>query len=181
MGVGTLLLSGDRPEAARETGRLVGIADTRGGLSPEEKREAIRALRSLPGGIAMVGDGINDAAALTEASLGVALGSGTDAAEATADLVLAREDLRLLPEALRIGRALLRTLRVNLALALGIKLAVVGAIFAGFASLWLAIAADMGSCLLVTGNALRLLSLPEASPASRPRKRALDGGSGGRE
>jgi Cd2+/Zn2+-exporting ATPase len=152
------LLTGDREAVAREVGQAAGVDEAHGELLPEDKVAHVRRLRERFGPVAMVGDGINDAPALAAADVGIAMGvSGTDVAIETADVALLTSDLSAVPHAVRLGRAALGTIRLNVAIALGLKLAFVAMAAAGVATLWMAVLADTGASLLVTANSLRLL------------------------
>ncbi|MBP1621176.1 MAG: heavy metal translocating P-type ATPase, partial [Acidobacteria bacterium] len=157
------LLTGDNRETAEAVGRAVGLTDVRAALLPEEKLAELERLRGAgPVGsgaaVAFVGDGINDAPALAAADLGVAVGQGaSDAAIETADVALVSADLGRLPWLVAHSRRMLAVIRANVAFALAVKAAFVVLTLAGHASLWTAIAADMGASLLVIANALRLL------------------------
>jgi Cd2+/Zn2+-exporting ATPase len=152
------VLSGDSAPVTRGVAASLGLDDVRAELLPEEKAEAVRALRDGFQHVGMVGDGVNDAPALAEASVGIAAGwRGADVAMETADIVLMQGDLRQLPFLVRHARRAVRIVRQNIALALGLKLAFLAAGAFGAATLWLAVAADMGATFLVILNGLRLL------------------------
>ncbi|WP_374689078.1 heavy metal translocating P-type ATPase [Promineifilum sp.] len=155
-----VMLTGDHAATAQCIAAEVGLSDVRAGLLPADKVEAVRALRADHGHVAMVGDGINDTPALAVASVGVALGRAAQALE-TADVVLLGDDLRQLPFAVRLSRAAMRTVRVNVALSLIIKLVFFVLVLLGSGSMWLAVLADMGTSLLVTANGMRLLRRPK--------------------
>jgi Cd2+/Zn2+-exporting ATPase len=151
------LLTGDRDAVAQETGAAVGVDEALGHLLPEDKVAHVSRLRETFGPVAMVGDGINDAPALAAADVGIAMGVGTDVAIETADVALLSSDLTAVPRAVRLGRAAIGTIRANVAIALGLKLAFVALAAGGVATLWMAVLADTGASLLVTANSLRLL------------------------
>jgi Cu+-exporting ATPase len=111
LGVRAVMLTGDSESVARAVAAEAGVADVRAGLLPDEK---LAALRALPGRVAMVGDGVNDAPALAAAHTGIALGTGTGAAIEAAHATLVRPDLRGVADAIRLGRRTLRTIRENL-------------------------------------------------------------------
>ncbi len=152
-----VMLTGDNPETAEEVARAVGIEEVHAGLLPEDKTARLAALREA-GPLAFVGDGINDAPALAMADLGIAMGAGTDVALETAHAALMSDELSRIPWLVAHSRRTLGIIRANIAFALGVKALFVVLTFAGHASLWAAIAADMGASLLVIFNALRLLS-----------------------
>jgi len=152
------LLTGDTRINGDLTGASAGLDEVHAELLPEDKVRVVGELRSRYGPVAMVGDGINDAPALASADVGVVMGvAGTGVAIETADVALMSDELHRLPFALRLGRATMRNVRTNIALALGMKLAFVALAAAGFATLWMAVLADTGASLLVTANSLRLL------------------------
>jgi len=153
-----VMLTGDNEGTARAIGKLAGVDDLRYELLPEDKVEAIRQLVKEYGAVAMVGDGVNDAPALATATLAVAMGvAGSDAALETADIALMSDDLSKLPWLIQHSRRTLAVIKQNIVFALGIKVVFIALSIMGFASLWMAIAADMGASLLVIANGLRLL------------------------
>ena len=152
-----VMLTGDHRVAARAIGDQVGVDDIRAGLLPQEKSIAISELRA-GGAVAMVGDGINDAPALALADVGIAMGRGaTDVALETADIALMREDLGAVAEAIALARRTVGIIRQNVTISFLIKTVALALGVAGFVSLWIAVAADVGASLLVTLNGLRLL------------------------
>ena len=153
-----VLLTGDHEPAARALAGSLGIDAWRANLLPEDKVAAVRELRERYGVLAMVGDGVNDAPALATADVGIAMGvAGSDAALETADVALMADELLKIPFALRLSRATTRNIRANIAFSLVLKGAFLLMAIAGTATLWMAVAADMGASLLVVANALRLL------------------------
>ena len=154
-----VMLTGDNRGAAQTIGAQVGVTDVRAELLPADKLAAIRELQTTHGAVAMVGDGINDAPALAAADVGIAIGgaTGTTQAMETADVTLMSADLRQLPFAVRLSRAAMRTIRINVALSIGIKLAFLVVVLLGWGTMWMAVLADMGTALLVTLNGMRLL------------------------
>lgn len=160
LGVATTILSGDNQATTDAIAREAGVAQARGELLPQAKLEAIHEMRERAGGrlVAMVGDGINDAPALAASDLGIAMGGlGTDVAIEAADIAIMNDDLRRIPEIIRLSRRTHAILLQNIALALGIKAAFLGLAVFDSATLWMAVFADMGASLLVVGNGLRLL------------------------
>ena len=155
----TAMLTGDNAQVAARIARAVeGIDEVHAGLLPADKMREIGRLRSTHGVVAMVGDGINDAPALAGADVGIAMGAGgTAQAMESADVVLMQDDLHRLPHALAVARASRRLVKQNIALSLGLKLAFLAITIPGWATLWLAVAADVGATLLVTMNGMRML------------------------
>lgn len=153
-----VMLTGDNEGTARAIARELGLDEVRAELLPADKVEAVERLVVEAGQVAMVGDGVNDAPAMGRATLGIAMGSaGSDAAIESADIALMSDDLRKLPWLVHHSRRTLRVIRQNIVFALGVKLVVFGLATLGVATLWMAIAADMGASLLVIANGLRLL------------------------
>lgn len=158
LGVTAVMLTGDNQATAEAIASQAGIALVHGNLLPEDKLKAIAELQASHGPSAMTGDGINDAPALAKADIGFAMGgAGTHTAMEAADVVVMNDDLRRLPETIRLSRSTHAILWQNISLALGIKaIFLVAAVF-GNASMWMAVFADMGASLLVVFNGLRLL------------------------
>lgn len=159
LGLQTWLLSGDHSRVPAELGRELGMDHAQGGLSPEDKRSAVQALQAEGAVVVMIGDGVNDAPGLGQAHLSVALASGTDLTQTTADALLLRDDLRALVIARHEAAATRRIIRQNLRWALGYNLAVLPPAALGFVPPWLAAIGMSLSSLVVVGNALRLKKL----------------------
>ena len=164
MGITPVMLTGDNQATAEAIGREAGLTDIRGNLLPEDKLAAIQAMQKQYGATAMTGDGINDAPALAQADIGVAMGAaGTDIAMEAADVVVMNDDLRRIAETVRLSQRTHAVLWQNIALALGIKAVFLVLALFDNASMWMAVFADMGASLLVVFNGLRLLRNPERS------------------
>ena len=153
-----VMLTGDSRGAARAIAGELGISEIRAELLPEDKVTAIEDLRRTHGTVAMVGDGVNDAPALASADVGIVMGAaGSDAALETADVALMADELLKIPYTIRLSRATVRNIKVNLAISVALKGAFVVAAVAGVATLWMAVLADTGASVIVIANALRLL------------------------
>ncbi|GAB1479869.1 heavy metal translocating P-type ATPase [Paracoccaceae bacterium] len=162
MGITPTILTGDNPRTAAAIAASLGT-QFRAEMLPEDKLSVIREMGGQ-GGVMMVGDGINDAPALKQASVGVAMGSGTDVALETADGALLRDRVTDIPALIRLARATMGNIRQNVTLALALKAAFLVTSVLGMTGLWIAILADTGATVLVTLNALRLLRFdPERS------------------
>lgn len=155
MGVGALMLTGDNPRTAKAVAGGLGV-DFRAGMMPEDKLATVREIGAR-GGVMMIGDGINDAPALKQAAVGVAMGSGTDVALETADAAILRDRVVDAPALIRLARATMGNIHQNVAIALGLKAVFLVTSVLGITGLWIAILADTGATVLVTLNALRLL------------------------
>jgi len=154
-----VMLTGDNDGTARAVAEATGVDEYRAELLPEDKVNAVRELMSQYGTVAVVGDGVNDAPAMATSSLGIAMGAvGSDAAIETADIALMSDDIEKLPWLIRHSKRTMRTVKQNIAVALCLKVIFVGLALMGLATLWVAIAADMGASLLVIFNGLRLLN-----------------------
>jgi Cd2+/Zn2+-exporting ATPase len=153
-----VMLTGDQASTAARVAADIGITEVRAGLLPEHKVDAVTSLKQAYGAVAMVGDGVNDAPALAAADIGIAMGAaGTDAALETADIALMADDLLRIPYAMRLSRATVRTIQINVAVSLGLKAIFLVLAGLGLATLWMAVVADMGASLLVIANGMRLL------------------------
>ena len=151
------MLTGDHDAAARATASQLGVDDVRSGQLPADKVSAVENLRHAHGAVAMVGDGVNDAPALAAADVGIVMGAmGSDAALETADIALMTDELPKVPYTIRLSRATLANIRVNVAISIGLKAAFVVLAIAGVATLWMAVLADTGASALVVANAVRL-------------------------
>jgi Cd2+/Zn2+-exporting ATPase len=158
LGIKTLMLTGDNVHTAQAIAVQVGIDEAKGDLLPGDKLQAVEALYAQGHRVGMVGDGINDAPALARSEIGFAMAAaGTDTAIETADVALMDDDLRKIPAFIRLSRQTSSILKQNIALALVIKAIFLGVTFAGVATMWMAVFADMGVSLLVVFNGLRLL------------------------
>ncbi|MFI5521579.1 heavy metal translocating P-type ATPase [Streptomyces platensis] len=156
LGLTPVLLTGDHEAVARAVAAEVGIDEVIAGVLPEDKVAVVARLQSEGRSVAMVGDGVNDAAALARADLGLAMGTGTDAAIEAGDLTLVRGDLRAAADAIRLARATLGTIRTNLFWAFGYNVAALPLAAAGLLNPMIAGAAMAFSSVFVVGNSLRL-------------------------
>jgi len=157
-GLRTVLLTGDNATAAAEVAAQVGIEEVIAEVLPEGKVEVVEQLRDQGRVVAVVGDGINDGPALVSADLGLAIGRGTDVAIAAADIILVRDNLESVPQALDLARATMRTIRVNMAWAFGYNAAAIPIAAAGLLNPLIAGAAMAFSSFFVVSNSLRLRS-----------------------
>jgi Zn2+/Cd2+-exporting ATPase len=164
------VLSGDHPEAVRAVAAELGADEVRAGLLPHEKVEAVRELTRSSRGVAMVGDGVNDAPAMAVATVGIAMGAaGTDVAIETADVVLMSDDLEKVDYVIHLGKRARRVVRQNVWFSVGwMAILVVVATVVGM-PLTLAVVAHEGSTLLVVLNGLRLLRGGPHGPSTPPR------------
>jgi cation-transporting P-type ATPase B len=157
-GLQTILLTGDNRAAADAVAADVGIDTVVADVLPQGKVELIRQLRAAGQTVAMVGDGINDGPALAAADLGLAIGRGTDVAIGAADIILVRDSLDIVPQALDLARATMRTIRMNMIWAFGYNVAAIPIAAAGLLNPMIAGAAMAFSSFFVVSNSLRLRS-----------------------
>ncbi|EST13264.1 heavy metal translocating P-type ATPase [Sporolactobacillus laevolacticus] len=157
----TVMLTGDNKSTAEAIGKEVGVSEIKAELLPEEKLTYIKSY-SRKQKVAMVGDGVNDAPALAEATVGIAMGgAGTDTALETADIALMSDDLTKLPYTIKLSRKALAIIKQNVTFSLAIKAISILLIFPGWLTLWIAILADVGATLIVTLNSLRLAKVKD--------------------
>ncbi|KPC58606.1 heavy metal translocating P-type ATPase [Streptomyces chattanoogensis] len=178
LGLRPVLATGDREATARAVAGQLAITEIHAQATPQDKAALVTTLKEQGGRVAVVGDGVNDAAALALADLGIAMGGGTDAAIGAADVTLVREDLQAIADAVRLARRTLGTIRANLVWAFGYNLVTVPLAAVGLLNPMLAAAAMSASSLLVVGNSLRLRAWQPARAAkparsiNRPRTHA---------
>ncbi|MDQ3763165.1 MAG: heavy metal translocating P-type ATPase [Actinomycetota bacterium] len=166
LGLTPVLLTGDNETVARSVATEVGIDTVIAGVRPEGKVEEVRRLQRAGHVVAMVGDGINDAAALAQADLGLAMGTGTDAAIEASDLTLVRGDLRVAADGIRLSRRTLRTIKGNLFWAFGYNVAALPLAAAGLLNPMIAGAAMAFSSVFVVSNSLRLRGFRPLTPSA---------------
>jgi len=155
MGIQTVMLTGDNKRTGKAIASSLGLG-VQAELLPEDKLKVIDQLKAQ-GGVAMVGDGINDAPALARSDVGIAMGGGTDVALETADAALLREKVSGVTELVQLSRDTMTNIKQNIAFALGLKAIFLVTTLLGYTNLWMAILADTGATAIVTANALRLL------------------------
>ncbi|WP_037838093.1 heavy metal translocating P-type ATPase [Streptomyces sp. NRRL S-337] len=168
LGLRPVLATGDRAATARAVAGHLAITELHADVTPEDKAALVTTLQQQGARVAVVGDGVNDAAALALADLGIAMGSGTDAAIGAADVTLVREDLQAVADAVRLARRTLGTIRANLVWAFGYNLVTVPLAAVGLLNPMLAAAAMSASSLLVVGNSLRLRAWQPGGGPARP-------------
>ncbi|WP_082580268.1 heavy metal translocating P-type ATPase [Pelomonas sp. Root1444] len=157
LGIHSIMLTGDNPSTAKAIGSQVGIDDVQANLLPEDKLKVISELGQAQS-TGMVGDGVNDSPALAAAAVGFSMGgAGTDTAKEAADVLIMNDDLRKVPETIRLSKRTYAILWQNITIALGIKAVFFVLAVFGSATMWMAVFADMGASLLVVFNGLRLL------------------------
>ncbi|WP_406066390.1 heavy metal translocating P-type ATPase [Streptomyces sp. NBC_01077] len=167
LGVRPVLATGDAKAPALAVAAELGIEEVHARCTPEDKAALVRALRERGHRVAVVGDGMNDAAALAAADLGIALGSGTDVAIGAADVTLVRTGVEALADAVRLARRTLGTIRANLVWAFGYNVVTVPLAMAGLLNPMVAAAAMSASSVLVVGNSLRLRAWQPSAAARR--------------
>ena len=164
-GLKTILLTGDNPAAAAAVGAAVGIDDVIADVLPDGKVDVIQQLRDRGRMVAMVGDGINDGPALACSDLGLAIGRGTDVAIGAADIILVRDSLDSVPQALDLAKATMRTIQMNLVWAFGYNIAAIPVAAAGLLNPLIAGGAMAFSSFFVVSNSLRLRNFGRVTTA----------------
>jgi P-type Cu+ transporter len=167
LGLRPVLLTGDNETTARAVAAEVGIDEVIAEVLPSDKAGVVRRLQAEGRVVAMIGDGVNDAPALAQADLGVSIGTGTDVAIEASDLTLVSGDLRAAPDAIRLSRATLRTIKQNLAWAFGYNIAAIPLAMVGLLNPVIASAAMAFSSVSVVANALRLRRFSRTDGARR--------------
>lgn len=165
-GVGSVMMTGDNARTAAAIGAQLGIS-VEAEMLPQDKAARVHA-RAAQAQVLMVGDGVNDAPALAEAQVGVAIGSGTDVAMEAADAALMRNDITDVARMVDLARGTMRIVRQNVVIALGLKAIFLVTTVTGISGLWMAVLADSGATVLVTLNAMRLLGYLGAKPKADP-------------
>jgi P-type E1-E2 ATPase len=165
MGLHCILVTGDNVATAQAVGASVGISDVVAEALPVDKVNLIRSLQAEGHSVAMVGDGVNDGPGLVSADLGLAVGSGTDVAIDAADLIIVREDLRVVATAIGLARRTLRTIRGNLAWAFGYNVAAIPLAACGLLNPLIAGAAMASSSAFVVWNSARLRRFSNPLPS----------------
>ena len=182
LGLRTVLLTGDSQAVAQAVAAQTGVDEVIAGALPDRKVTVIRELQARGCRVAMAGDGVNDGPALAAADLGLALGTGTDVALSAADMILLRDDLGVIPDAIRLARATLATIRRNLAWAFGYNIAAIPLAAAGFLNPLIAGAAMAASSVFVVASSIRLRRFEIAGPPrysrqlTAPARRSAAGG-----
>ncbi len=156
-GIKSIMLTGDQQSAATMIGEETGVTDVIAGCLPEHKAEEVEKLKDRYKKVGMIGDGINDTPALATAHIGIAMGEGTDAALETADVVLVKNDLQKLAEAIKVSKKMNRIIKQNIGFALGMIVILIASNFITGLSLPLGVVGHEGSTILVILNGLRLL------------------------
>ncbi len=161
LGVQGVMLTGDNARTGKAIADSLGL-DVKADLMPQDKLRIIGEMKQS-GKVAMIGDGINDAPALAQANVGIAMGGGTDVALETADAALLRNSVTGVTDLVKLSRATMSVIKQNITVALGLKVVLLITTLFGWTNLWMAILADTGATVLVTANALRLLTFRSKS------------------
>ncbi|MEN6384842.1 MAG: HAD-IC family P-type ATPase, partial [Phycisphaerales bacterium] len=158
-----VMLTGDNYGSAVDAANMAGVDEFKAELLPEDKLNTVEEMVEKYNSVAMIGDGVNDAPAMAASTVGIAMGAmGTDAAIETADIALMADDLSKLPWLIKHSHRTLKTIKGNITFALGVKAVFIILALLNMSTLWMAIAADMGSSLIVIFNGLRLLKIKQA-------------------